>query len=649
MLFKTSDEFAHYHSPYLAIVCAKRFPMIAYLGIESGGRSDRHLEHNLLKPGKGITFNSRSENSFKKPCKVKEAPNSFSYSDIQYKNAGGQKCEISFEKKRTFTIRLSGKGGKITGKFLQMALDPGKCPPSVWGVPLKEKQLYRKHKRASAFSPRTITAYFKTPLLLHFPDFGFLKVRANHPGIYCQEELVPDKTEAGLNLGFHGDGRHHNAHRAYHGGTVLLSFHAPEEIRDAELTFTVEKEHYPQIKGCDFRKPKWDGLKRCWHNAFALNPASLPMGDNILLGGMAHLAIHFKSDMSVFTPPLFGGLPLHNFFRRVLDITFKKCVHDSGEINPGWGERYGYGWLETTPGNLIALYNYLVSTNDWDLVRQNLTNIRKAAGFLIDLDADGDGIIEAPFHGNYLAPNMISRNWWDDFAFGHKDGYTNLLAYRALKNIKKVFDLLNIDDDVQRIDSHLERFEANFHKVFFNKATGVYAGWISKDGRIHDYMFTFISAMAINEGLVETELARRILKKMLRKLKVAGYGEFTYGIPGPLIPVAKPDRIKWEPMMKWGVYENGGLCGQTAYHFIQALYNTGLRKEADRILFTMLNTFEKEFTHSGVFPGFFKSVDWRTKEGIPCGYNYLADNYYFLLAAVTGHYKIPFPQLKKPN
>ena len=90
MLFKTSDEFAHYHSSHLAIVCAKRFPMIAYLGIESGGRSDRHLEHNLLKPGKGITLNSRSENSFKKACKVKEAPNSFSYTDIQYKNAGAQ-------------------------------------------------------------------------------------------------------------------------------------------------------------------------------------------------------------------------------------------------------------------------------------------------------------------------------------------------------------------------------------------------------------------------------------------------------------------------------------------------------------------------------------------------------------------------------
>jgi hypothetical protein len=91
-------------------------------------------------------------------------------------------------------------------------------------------------------------------------------------------------------------------------------------------------------------------------------------------------------------------------------------------------------------------------------------------------------------------------------------------------------------------------------------------------------------------------------------------------------------------MGRWGVYENGGLCGQAAYYFLLALYRKGLREEADRILFSMLDTFERMPTHSGVFPGYNRSCDWRTKEGLPCGYNYLADNYYFLLAAITGHF-----------
>jgi hypothetical protein len=63
----------------------------------------------------------------------------------------------------------------------------------------------------------------------------------------------------------------------------------------------------------------------------------------------------------------------------------------------------------------------------------------------------------------------------------------------------------------------------------------------------------------------------------------------------------------------------------------------------------MLATFEREYTHSGVFPGYVQSVDWRTKGGAPSGYNYLADNYYFLLAAITGHFGVKYPELTDPN
>ena len=176
----------------------------------------------------------------------------------------------------------------------------------------------------------------------------------------------------------------------------------------------------------------------------------------------------------------------------------------------------------------------------------------------------------------------------------------------------------------------------------------MYAGWISRDGRVHDYQFTFISSMAINEGLVPEKRARQILQKMLKKLKEEGY-DYVYGIPGPLVPVAKEDLGTWEEMTRWGRYENGGLCGQAAYHFIQALYNVGMRRDADEILFTMMATYEREYTHSGVFTGYLQSVDWRTKGGAPTGYNYLADNYYFLLAAVTGYYGVKYPELQAPS
>ena len=166
------------------------------------------------------------------------------------------------------------------------------------------------------------------------------------------------------------------------------------------------------------------------------------------------------------------------------------------------GQFRDYGW-ETTAVCLIATYDYLVATNDWKLVRDNLPAIRGAVKYVLSCDIDGDGIIEAPFDGNrFVNERRSSLNWWDDFAFGHKDAYSNLLAYRALRHMREVFADLGLDDDVKAIDAHQTLFRANFDKTFFNPKTGVYAGWISRDGNMHDYMFTFISAMAINEGLV---------------------------------------------------------------------------------------------------------------------------------------------------
>jgi hypothetical protein len=100
-------------------------------------------------------------------------------------------------------------------------------------------------------------------------------------------------------------------------------------------------------------------------------------------------------------------------------------------------------------------------------------------------------------------------------------------------------------------------------------------------------------------------------------------------------------------MTDWGRYENGGLCGMPGFHFLTAMYNVGMRREADEILFAILNTYEKDMTHSGLMPGYCQSIDWRTKEGVRCGYNYLADNYYFLMSVYVGRYKMKHPAVNR--
>lgn len=83
------------------------------------------------------------------------------------------------------------------------------------------------------------------------------------------------------------------------------------------------------------------------------------------------------------------------------------------------------------------LYDYLLATNDWAFVRRYQEEICRLVRGVLATDTDGDGIFESPFHGNYMDPKRESLNWWDDFAFGHKDAYVNLQAYRGLTGMQK--------------------------------------------------------------------------------------------------------------------------------------------------------------------------------------------------------------------
>lgn len=635
----TTGEFITFSSAYQAVACTKDFPMLAYLGIESGGRSRRLFDRSMLRPGLGGTVVCGGQNSFGIKVPASIDGNKVSYKSIPFKNGQFRNCEIGAPNDRSFTLQVSSEKGDVQGEFFQIATAPEIAPVTIWAERSSEIPSDQYDREISFYSPAVRKFSWKLPAILHFPDYGLVRVEASDPNIYMQEHFVPDYSNVGLALGTFNRGPH-SAYKAVHLGALVLSFHSKEALGNAKITFTVLDENYPKIAGCDFSNSQFDGLKRCWQNAFPVNPDEQCMGDNLLLSGISHLSTIFKADMNVFTPALPGKESVSNALERTMEITF------SQRVDQKTGRIADYGW-ETTEVSLITLYDYLLATNDWQLVRRNLENIRKAVRSVMATDTDGDGITESPYDGNRYESQRASLNWWDDFAFGHKDAYVNLLAYRALINMRDMFTLLKLEGDVKTITAFTDRFRTVFHQTFFNPQTGVYGGWISQDGKMHDYMFTFINGMAINYGLVDQELAKSILNKLLIQLEKEGY-DFVYGVPGPAMEVAKEDRQGWEEMSRWGRYENGGLCGQVAYHFIQALYNAGMREKGDEILFKMMATFEREYTHSGLFPGYLRSIDWRTKGGEPSGYNYLADNYYFLLAAVTGHYGIKFPELQKP-
>ena len=628
MLENKHNKYASFNSDFLSATLNKENGSIAFFGIESSGRDrDKHASFNLMLPSYGAragAFKVKSQISaeFTEDCAL-------------FKNEKGSTVAYTMPNTHTIKVDLTGvnKNDIFSTKWSIKT-----APPTIWTK--KDPRHLKTNDPFTIYKTR-----YELPLTIVFPDFGSLEISASSSDIYCVEELQMSKEFTGIELGYQNYSYNHNRLHSLHYGSSFLTFKSSKPQDNVTLTLKVLDECCPAFP--DQENPKYDGLRRNWLNAFALNRELFDMGDNIYFHGTGHLAIHMKSDLLEI---MNDDIELFKIIRRVyekqVERSFKKCQAYDGEVSVSFFNRekvknYG-GAVDSTPGAIIGLTG--IATWNLPFAKKLIPNAIKAADFILNQDTDGDGIFEVAFPGDYIGqPAELGAqcNWWDNFAFGHKDIYFNYLCHRAIRTLADLLEKIGMNEQATKYRAHLEKFDKNFFKTFYNEETGLMAGWISRNGKVHDYGFTFAVSMGINEGLIPKEKGKEMLRKLLSIMKKEGYGDLRFGIPGNVMPVAPQDTICWPCMTDWGRYENGGLNGMNGYHFLTSMYNVGMKKEADKILFTILDTYEKEFTHSGLMPGYCKSVDWRTKEGVACGYNYLADNYYFLLSAYVGKHNFP--------
>ena len=638
MIENKHEIFAAFDSKFLSATFDKKTGKLAFLGIESGGRErDRHATYNLLLPSKGAM-----------PCAFQKSAPTFcevTDSSFIFKGENGASSVAEFIDDRTFTWSFEGVD---TRNILSVDFSIKVAPLTVWS-----ETVCKNNKPLKSRNPLCVYKNkYTLPLYIHFPDYGFLKVESDNDDVYCIEEVLKSAEYEGLGLGYANYG-YHNLMNAIHYGSSNLVFMTGKPAGKVSLKLTVLDEAYPTLPFED--DGEWGGLKRCWMNSFSLNREMLDMGDNMCLHGTAHLSVHMKSDIL----QLMGEdkerfkLVRRTFEKQILN-SFLLGMAPDGEVNYCYIHKKTKtnpmcNYIDSVPGVIISAAG--ISHWNMKLAKKLVPYAMKTADFILTLDTDGDGIVEVPFPGDNMEQEKEvgyrQCNWWDNFAFGHKDIYFNCLCVRALRELAELLRKLKMNKEAEKYEAQVERFRANFYNTFYNPETTLLAGWVSRDGKMHDYMFTFAVSMAIDEGLISDEEGKRMLLILLDEMEKEGYGDLRFGIPGNVKPVDPVDTYDWAPMMAWGQYENGGLSGMNGFHFLTAMYKVGLECEADKILKAILKTYDTKFTHSGLMPGYVSSVDWRTKTGEPCGYNYLADNYYFLLAAYTGKGKIPHPAVVK--
>jgi hypothetical protein len=467
-----------------------------------------------------------------------------------------------------------------------------------------------------------------TPALMHFPGQGSIRLTSS----------IPD-----LALTYASD-------RPRETATLILPA-ATFEYKQVDYTLDVTA-IYPDLPGLG-SDPRFDAFRRNWLDTLQLNPELQALANNTASDSCAFCYYEY-ADIATLTPPLADGLTALDLVRQTLDRML------------AGGAAYGQSAVpdrptvtsDFLPSMVIAAGSCVRAGHSDDWLTANYDGIRAWTESMLASDTTGEGLIKYSVSGNSNSwgpmgtPKIRPSNWWDTIGFGWEDAYANALAYRAYGDMAMMATKLVNSADAGRYQAAADKLRAAYYDAFFNPATGVLAGWRSKDGELHDYYFLFVSGIAIHYGLVPKPQANAIMDKLLAKMKAVGYDMFNMGLPGNLITVALKDYVHRTEDGRYGGgvkpdnsdgfqnYENGGATGSFAFFTLAALYDLGRKADADRILFPMLKNYGDCGFEGKDAKG--KSYDWRRWDGTPMGYEgLLTDNYYALLA-------VPLRQTETP-
>jgi hypothetical protein len=473
------------------------------------------------------------------------------------------------------------------------------------------------------------------PCVIHLPDMGTFKVTSNNPDAV----LLVDARRASTEV-------QNNVEHSF----VNISFPAASSAQP-KITYQLDVAAIHPDISFNEKDQLYEGFKRNFINIFQVNPRLRVLANNSTSDPCA-FTLYMSAQLARQAPPLTDGLHAMDLVRMTLDryINGMKAYglvgytdNYEGADTVSW--KSAFDSLDSHPSLLISACYYINASGNKKWLSENLNALIDWAEIIIQKDTDGDCLIEYPVSGNYGSWHGTQRpaNWWDTVGFGHKDAYSNALAYRALHLFGKILKQANIETG-QKYLKHAAKLKSVYFSTFYNTKTGVLAGWKSEDGQLHDYYFTFVNSIAISYGLVNDKQAGSIMDKLLAKMKAVGYTDFSLGLPGNLLPIKKgdytvPDHRWGGPSMEDGtdsfqIYENGGATACYTYFMIDALKKIRRNAEADKILHPILKSIKNGNFSGKCANGM--SMDWKTWKGECWGYEgFLCDGYMVLLACIN--------------
>ncbi|MCX6877469.1 MAG: hypothetical protein NTW21_27220 [Verrucomicrobia bacterium] len=403
-------------------------------------------------------------------------------------------------------------------------------------------------------------------------------------------------------------------------------------VRQGVMRWSVQ--HVTPVPALTAKEPRLAGLSRYALNGMPFRPDTDLLGNSITSINCGFCMFEY-AEMAQWLPVLPGGIDPCDLLRRSLDTYFAGTwAHDCGPaymLDPNSGYNTT---LDTKPALIYAAWTVVRKTGEVEQLRRWLPYLERL-GTLMEETAGSDGLLQT-------IKSTRGGGWYDVIRDGGKSAYGNALGFRAFQYLADLESLLGRNEQSKRFSDQANRIRAAYYPALFNPETGVIAGWKTEDGKLHDYWFPWVNGMAIIYGLVPEPEANKILDRLQAKFKEVGFHRFDLGMPNCLINIPSSD---YAVDNKFQQYLNGGAAPCYAYWYIQAMYQTGRRTEADAMLWPLIKSYGEGLFNGGVAgkrgdPVRGEWHDWSgNKSG---GEGFLPDCYHAFNALYNGYFGITF-------
>lgn len=308
---------------------------------------------------------------------------------------------------------------------------------------------------------------------------------------------------------------------------------------------------------------------------------------------------------------------------------------------PGYGSGVhasGTHYLEdeyiiTGAAVLYGIGKYLKITADTEWYEKYRDIIADKLELLKKRDSDNDGLIESVIRRGVSGEHQWSTNWYDIISYGYKDAFSNAILYGGLLLLSDALEACG-DEKSTELRQWAEKLKKNYTRIFMTEK-GWLAGWQDTAGVIHDYGFLAVNGAAVTYGLLEGGEAKKAIHSLWDALLSQGFDAFEAGLPGNVYDIPPEDCAEKNITLPFGGYENGGLTFSQARHFINAMYKVGMKEKADFIVGEMCGG----LLRGNVIGGLNSGIDWKTWDGVSCGYEGLLCDQLGIFQTILNRYK----------